>query len=429
MNQNILDQGRGMLSFRLILMNFLQFAIWGSWLISLGAYLGGTLSFSSIQIGSFFATMGIAALFMPTLMGIVADKWIPAERLISICHILSGFLLLLAAQQVTYRPLYTYILLSVCFYMPTLGLTNSVAFGKLTEHGMDTVKSFPPIRIFGTIGFIVAMWIVDLAGFKTSNMQLYVAAIFSFLLALYMLTFKASPILKKESKEQSSWVQKLGLEAFSLFRVRSMAIFFVFCFLLGICLQITNSYANDYLTNYFGKIPEYADSFGVQHSGILISLSQISEALCILLIPFFLKRYGIKMVMMISFFAWFLRFGLLGAGNPGDGLWMLIISMVVYGVAFDFFNVSGALYVDQNTPPALRNSAQGVFLMMTNGLGSFLGPILASQVVEYYNGMGQYPKAWFVFAAYALVIMIAFYFLFHEKKPSRAKVHVTDNTL
>lgn len=412
-------KGRGILSFRLILMNFLQFAIWGSWLISLGAYLGGTLSFSSIQIGSFFATMGIAALFMPTLMGIVADKWIPAERLISICHIISGLFLILAAQQTAYTPLYSYILLSVCFYMPTLGLTNSVAFSKLTSHGMDTVKDFPPIRVFGTIGFIVAMWIVDLAGFKTSNMQLYVAAIFSFLLAAYMFTFKATPIIKQaeSAQKKKSWVEKLGLEAFSLFKVRHMAIFFIFCFLLGICLQITNSYANDYLTNYFGNMPEYADSFGVRHSGILISLSQISEALCILLIPFFLKRYGIKAVMLISFFAWFLRFGLLGAGNPGDGLWMLVISMLVYGVAFDFFNVSGALYVDKNTTPALRNSAQGVFLMMTNGLGSFLGPILASQVVEYYNGMGQYPKAWFVFAAYAFVIMIAFYLLFHEKRP------------
>lgn len=404
------------LKLRLIIMNFLQFAIWGAWLISLGAYLGGTLNFSGAQIGSFFSTMGIAALFMPTLMGIIADKWVPAERLISVCHFLSGVFLLLAAQQIEYSSLYTYILLSVFFYMPTLGLTNSVAFGKMISAGMDTVKEFPPIRVFGTIGFIVSMWIVDLGGFKMNNTQLYIAAIFSFVLALYMFTFKPSEIVKGFIARKKNLSEKLGLQAFSLFKEKHMAIFFIFSFLLGICLQITNSYANDYLTNYFGKIAEYADSFGVKYSGVLISISQISEAVCILFIPFFLKRYGIKNVMLISFLAWVLRFGLLGAGNPGGGLWMLIISMLVYGVAFDFFNVSGALFVDKSAPAELRNSAQGVFLMMTNGFGSFFGPLLASRVVDHYNGLGKYPIAWYIFAIYAFVIMVAFYLLFHEKK-------------
>lgn len=412
----MMQQNKGMLRLRLIIMNFLQFAIWGAWLISLGAYLGGTLNYTGAQIGSFFSTMGIAALFMPTIMGIIADKWIPAERLITICHLISGALLFMAAGQTDYGTLYTLILLSVCFYMPTLGLTNSVAFSKMTEAGMDTVKDFPPIRVFGTIGFIVSMWIVDLGGFKMNNMQLYIAALFSLILALYMLTFKASTIVKQVEVGKKSFVERLGLQAFSLFKQRHIAIFFIFCFLLGICLQITNSYANDYLTNYFGKMPEYADAFGVKYSGVLISISQISEAICILLIPFFLKRYGIKAVMLISFFAWVLRFGLLGAGNPGDGLWMLIISMLVYGVAFDFFNVSGALYVDKSAPVELRNSAQGVFLMMTNGFGAFFGPLLAGKVVSYFNAQGQYPYAWYVFSVYAFVIMVAFYLLFHEKK-------------
>lgn len=404
------------LKLRLIIMNFLQFAIWGAWLISLGAYLGGALHYTGAQIGSFFSTMGIAALFMPTLMGIVADKWVPAERLITLCHILSGALLFFAAQQTDYTTLYTLMLLSVCFYMPTLGLTNSVAFGKMMAAGMDTVKEFPPIRVFGTIGFIVSMWIVDLGGFKMNNMQFYIASFFSFALAAYMMSFKPTRIEKRAKDQKVSWSERLGLQAFSLFKKKHIAIFFIFSFLLGICLQITNSYANDYLTNFFGKMPEYADTFGVKYSGVLISLSQISEALCILLIPFFLKRYGIKVVMMISILAWVIRFGLLGAGNPGDGVWMLIISMLVYGVAFDFFNVSGALYVDQCAPKKLRNSAQGVFLMMTNGFGSYIGPLLASRVVDHYNGMGQYPIAWYVFAGYAAVVLVAFYLLFHEKK-------------
>lgn len=411
------NESVGVLKFKLIVMNFLQFAVWGSWLISLGAYLGGTLHFSGIQIGSFFATMGIASIFMPTLMGIVADKWIAPERLISLCHLVAGAFMFWAAQQIDYGSLYALILLSVCFYMPTLGLTNAVAYSKLTANGLDTVKHFPPIRVFGTIGFIVAMLVVDWVGAKMTNMQLYISGGLSILIAIYMFVFSPTPIIKKEKSEQDTWVEKLGLQAFALFKERRMAIFFIFSMLLGICLQITNGYANDYLTNFFGQMPEYANSFGVTHSGTLISLSQISEALCILLIPFFLKRFGIKAVMLISLFAWVIRFGFLGLGNPGDGLWLLIMSMIVYGVAFDFFNISGSLYVDNNTHPSIRSSAQGVFLMMTNGFGSFIGSYVAGWVVD----AKGYPTSWYIFSMYALVVTIAFYFLFKDSKDSNKK--------
>ena len=407
--------GAGGVTLQLIAMNFLQFAVWGAWLISLGAYLGGTLQFSGIQIGSFFATMGIAALFMPTLMGIIADKWIPAERLVAICHLFAGVLMVYAAQRVDYFGLYTFVLLSVCFYMPTLGLTNAVAYSKLNEANLDTVKHFPPIRVFGTIGFIVAMLVVDWSGVKMTNIQFYISAGLSFVLALFMLTFRPTPIVKKVEKANRTLVEKLGLQAFALFKERRMAIFFIFSMLLGICLQITNGYANDYLTNYFGKMPEYANSFGVKYSGTLISISQISEALCILMIPFFLRKYGIKAVMLISLFAWALRFGFLGFGNPGSGVILLILSMLVYGVAFDFFNISGSLYVDKNTDVSLRSSAQGVFLMMTNGFGSFIGSYVAGWVVDKWG----YPYSWYIFAAYALTITIAFYFLFQDKSKDK----------
>lgn len=418
-----MGQGKGELKIRLIIMNFLQFAVWGAWLISLGAYLGGTLHFSGIQIGSFFATMGIASIFMPTLMGIVADRWIPAERLIALCHLFAGVLMIYATQRVDYAGLYAFVLLSVCFYMPTLGLTNSVAYSKLGEAGLDSVKHFPPIRVFGTVGFIVAMLIVDWTGAKLTHVQLYISAGISFLLALYMLTFKPSPLIKDDSLKKNGLVEKLGLQAFRLFKERRMAIFFIFCMLLGICLQITNGFANDYLVNHFGNMPEYTDSFGVKYSSTLISLSQISEALCILLIPFFLKRFGIKWVMLISLFAWVLRFGFLGLGNPGSGLVLLILSMLVYGVAFDFFNISGSLYVDQNTHPSIRSSAQGVFLMMTNGFGSFIGSYVAGWVVDKYG----YPDSWFVFSLYALIVTIAFYLLFHDKP--KMNVHQTYGNL
>lgn len=403
------------LKVRLIIMNFLQFAVWGAWLISLGAYLGGTLQFTGLQIGSFFATMGIASIFMPTLMGIVADKWIPAERLIALCHLFAGVLMVYAAQRTDYTGLYTFILLNVCFYMPTLGLTNAVAYSKLSEAGLDSVKHFPPIRVFGTIGFIVAMLAVDWTGAKLTHVQLYISAALSFVLALYMLTFRPTPIVKKVGEGTKDWVEKLGLQAFSLFKERRMAIFFIFCMLLGICLQITNGFANDYLVNYFGGMKEYADSFGVRYSSTLISISQISEAVCILLIPFFLKKFGIKIVMLISLFAWFLRFGFLGLGDPGDGVWLLVLSMLVYGVAFDFFNISGSLYVDQNTDVSIRSSAQGVFLMMTNGFGSFIGSYVAGWVVDKW----YYPNSWFIFSIYALTITVAFYLLFHDKPKNK----------
>lgn len=402
-------QSTSTLKGKLIVMNFLEYAVWGAWLISLGVYLG-TLDFTGGQIGAFFATMGIASIFMPTLMGIVADKWIPDERLTSICHLIAGGLMIAAAQVTDFTPLYTLILLSVCFYMPTLGLTNATAYSALNRAELDTVKHFPPIRVFGTVGFICAMLVVDNLGFKTSATQLYISAGLSFALAAWMFVFPSSRIIRKPRTGDEGLLEKLGLEAFRLFKRHDMAIFFLFSVLLGICLQITNAFANVYITG-FGEDPAYAGTFGVEHSGTLISLSQISEALCILMIPFFLKRFGIKAVMMISFMAWVLRFAFLGWGNPGDGVALLIFSMIIYGVAFDFFNISGSLYVDKQTSPALRSSAQGVFLMMTNGLGSTIGAYAAGFVVDRVG----FPESWFIFAGYALVAGLLFWLLFHDR--------------
>ena len=403
------------IKFRLTIMNFLQYAIWGAWLISLGAYLGGELSFSGRQIGSFFATMGIASLFMPAIMGIIADRWIPAQKLLGICHIIGAALLVVAAPQREYLPLYSLILCSVMFYMPTFSLSNSVAYNALAKSGLDTVKAFPPIRVWGTVGFICAMIAVDLLGFAQSSMQLYSSAVLGFILGVYSFTLPNCEV-SKACKNQS-WVDTLGLRAFMLFKQKKMAIFFVFSMLLGVSLQITNAFANDYLTNHFGVIDAYKGTFGVEHANILISLSQMSETLCILLIPFFLKRFGIKNVMLISMFAWVLRFGLLGTGNPGDGVWMLVLSMLVYGVAFDFFNISGSLYVDKETDPSIRSSAQGVFMIMTNGFGAFLGSYAAGEVVDIFG----WPHSWFIFASYALAVGILFAIVFKYKHNQEIK--------
>lgn len=397
------------LKLRLIVMNFLQYAIWGAWLISLGAYLGGNLKFEGFQIGSFFATMGIASLFMPGIMGIIADRWIPAQKLLGICHFLAAIFLVAAAPQSEYGTLYPLLLGSVMFYMPTIALSNSVAYNALSKNGFNTITAFPPIRVWGTVGFIFSMIAVDLLGFATTSYQLYLSAALGFVLAFYSFTLPNCDV--SVNNKNKSWIDHMGLRAFALFKERRMAIFFLFSMMLGMSLQITNAFANDYLTNFFGKQEMYQGTFGVEHANILISLSQASETLCILLIPFFLKRYGIKKVMLISMFAWVLRFGLLGFGNPGDGVWMLVLSMLVYGVAFDFFNISGSLFVETETDPSIRSSAQGVFMIMTNGFGAFIGSYLAGWIVD----LAGWPNSWFIFAGYSLLVTFVFALVFKYK--------------
>jgi len=397
------------LKYRLTIMNFLQYAIWGAWLISLGAYLGGSLKFDGFQIGSFFATMGIASLFMPGVVGIIADRWIPAQKLLGVCHFLAATFLVFAAPQTDYKTLYALILCSVMFYMPTIALSNSVAYHVLTKGGFNIVKDFPPIRVWGTVGFICSMILVDLLGFAATSYQLYLSAGLGFVLSLYSFSLPTCTISKNEEKK--SWVDYMGLRAFALFKQKKMAIFFIFSMMLGMSLQITNAFGNEYLTNFFGKNVLYKGTFGVEHANILISLSQVSETLCILLIPFFLRKFGIKKVMLISMVAWVLRFGLLGTGNPGGGVWMLVLSMIVYGVAFDFFNISGSLFVENETDSSIRSSAQGVFMIMTNGFGAFIGSYVAGWIVD----KAGWPDSWFIFAAYSLVVTIVFALVFKYK--------------
>lgn len=412
---------------RLIVMNFLIFAVWGAYLCSLGVYLGGIGM--GANIGSFFAIQGIVSLFMPALMGIVADRWVPAQKLLGICHLLAAVFMALAGfmgmkygEDVTFGQLFPFYAFSVAFFMPTIALGNSVSYNALTKAGLDTVKDFPPIRVFGTIGFILSMWIVDLTGFKENYMQLFVSAAWGIILAVYAFTLPDCPTNKAAS---SSFIDAFGLRAFALFKDKKMCLFFIFSFLLGMCLQVTNGFAGTFLGD-FGKNPIYADTFAVKHNIMLSSISQISETLCILLIPFFLKRFGIKKVMLISFIAWFLRFGFFGLGNPGNGVWLFILSMIVYGVAFDFFNISGSLFVDQNTDVSIRSSAQGVFMMMTNGLGATVGSYCAGAIVNHfvYNPgaadptfdiMGGWKVAWYIFAVFALVVGILFAIVFKYK--------------
>ena len=410
---------------RLTILNFIEFAVWGAYLISMGLYLGGEGLGSNI--GWFYSVQGFVSLCMPALMGIVADKWIQAQRLLALCHFLAGLFMIACcfyglsfAGSVSFGALFTLYTISVAFFMPTIALTNSVAYNALEKDGLDTVKAFPPIRVWGTVGFICSMWAVNLLGFKSTPYQFALSGGLSLLMALYSLTMPACPT--NQSGEKKSLVDALGLRAFALFKDYKMALFFIFSMLLGSCLQITNGYATSYLEAW-GALPQYADSLMVKYSVIVTSISQMSETLCILLIPFCLSRFGIKKVMLMAMLAWTLRFGFFAIGNPGSGFIFILLSMIVYGVAFDFFNISGSLFVDKETDLSIRNSAQGLFMMMTNGFGATIGMLCAQFVVNHYvfnlpEGSDLLPgwqTCWYIFAAYALVVAILFAILFRYK--------------
>lgn len=423
---------------RLMVMNFLEFAVWGAYLTCMGNYLGR--AGMGNEISWFYAIQGIVSIFMPTLMGIVADKYIQPQRLLGLCHLVAGLamlsLCLLGMSQeqpnkATFIAIYT---LSVAFYMPTLALSNTTAFTILKRNNLDTVKDFPPIRVLGTVGFIATMWFVNCAAldnsgfhftladnidkFQYTYMQFFVSGVLGILLCVYCFFLPQCPL---ERKPACSLAETLGLDAFRLFKKRRMALFFIFSMLLGMSLQITNGYATPFITSFKG-IPEMANTFGANNATMLVSLSQIAEALCILLIPFFLKRYGIKAVMLIAMFAWVLRFGFFGLGNPSfPGVLLFVASCLVYGVAFDFFNVSGGLYVDSECDKGVRASAQGLFMLMTNGLGATIGTLAAGKIINHYCSwsadgylLGDWPTCWFIFSAYALVVFVLFAICFKE---------------
>ena len=417
---------------RLIVMNFLEFAAWGAYLTSMGAFLAS--AGLGTDIGNYYAIQGIVSIFMPALMGIVADRWVQAQRLLSFCHFMAAVFMGIAAWiglngtngVINGTALFAVYTASVAFYMPTLALSNSVAYTALDKAGLDTVKAFPPIRVFGTVGFICAMLFVDFAGYQNTPIQFLVSGIISVVLAIYSLTLPSCPVGRDSGKQ--SIMEAFGLKAFTLFKDKKMAFFFIFSFLLGVSLQITNGYANPYIQS-FGGYEEFKGLFFVEHSNFLISLSQMSETLCILLIPFALKKFGIKNVMLISMFAWVGRFGFFGLGDPGNGVWLFILSCIVYGVAFDFFNVSGSLFVDKETDVSMRSSAQGLFMLMTNGLGATFGSLAAKEVINHFvytnasdpsfMSLDGWRTSWFIFAGYALVVGIAFAILFeykHEKE-------------
>lgn len=455
METNGLNTSNNSIKIQLTVLSFLQYFVWGAWLITGATYCTITMKWSFTDVGAIFSTMGISSIFMPSLMGIVADKWINAERLLGILHGLSG--ISVACLPLVKDPTWFFwlTLLAMIFYMPTIALSNSVSYSILGKFRLDPLKTFPPIRVFGTVGFIAAMWVTDLTGNSASENQFYISALCSLGLAVFSFLLPNCPP-NKNSIQGKSLAQILGLDAFKLMLNYKMLLFFLFSLMLGCALQLTNLWGDMYLST-FKSFPRYADNFAVQHSTVIMSISQISETLFILAIPFFLRRYGIKKVMLMSMLAWVLRFGLFAYGNPGDLLWMIVLSCIVYGMAFDFFNISGSLFVNSSVQPEKRSSAQGLFMMMTNGFGAILGSSISARIIDqfftkhlktaeevytYYGSNADHPimqnllkgnaiKAngtltkvisvqqwepiWLSFAAYALVVAILFAILFKHK--------------
>ena len=425
---------RKLIKVRLILMNLIQWAVWGAYLTSMGSYLASVGL--ATRIGLFYAMQGIVSIFMPTLMGIVADKFISAEKLLGICHGIAGAAMLgagfygmTAGTEVSFGILFSMYALSVAFYMPTIALSNSVAFNILEQNGYDTVKDFPPIRVFGTVGFICAMLFVNFmtngegVQYQHTYNQFLVSGILGIAMLLYCFTLPKCQH-SDASVEEQTLAQRFGLDAFSLFKDKHMAIFFIFSMLLGVALQITNGFANPFIS-HFADVPEFAHTWGARNANALISISQMSEVIGILFIPIAMRFFGIKKVLLIAMFAWVLRFGLFGAGDTGSGVWMLILSMIVYGVAFDFFNISGAIYTNMRTSEKLQNSAQGLFMLMTNGIGATIGTLGAQAVINHFVYNAAEPNwsaAWYVFAAYALVMAFLFIIFFKEPKDPNTKI-------
>ena len=399
-------------------MNFLQFFVWGSWLLTIGAYWFQTKHWSGTEFGAIFSTMGIASLFMPAIAGIIADRWMNAEKLYGIFHICAAVVLFMVPKVDNPSTMFWIMLVNMIFYMPTIALSITVGYSTLKSKGFDIVTTYPPIRVWGTIGFIVALWTISLLHLETTAGQFYVASAASLLLGLYSFTLPKCPPLGKI--QNNSWVSAFGLDAFRLFKNLRMAVFFIFAMLLGAALQLTNAYGDTFLHD-FANLTIYKDAIAVKYPAIIMSISQISETLFILTIPFFLRRFGIKRVMLFSMFAWVLRFGLFAYGNPAEGLWMIIASCIIYGMAFDFFNISGSLYVESQSEPGIRASAQGLFMVMTNGFGAFLGSRISGIVIDKFYTVGEtkdWHGIWLAFAAYALVLALIFPVLFkykHEK--------------
>ncbi|MDE6272173.1 MAG: MFS transporter [Muribaculaceae bacterium] len=440
---------------RLAILYFLQFGVWGCYLTSIGQFLGS--AGLGAYISWFYAAIGIVSILTPPLFGRLADKSISPHRLLSFSHLIAAILMTgLWVYTISYpQPGFTitYLLYAgfLAFYMPTMALANTVTFRLLENTGHDTITSFPSIRIWGTVGFIAAMWLVNSAywddgslhftlsdssdhahlRFQYNAMQLLCSGLVGFIAGFYSLTLPrlsgSQRIIASTRKTQSN----LFLNATSLFSIREIRLFLIFVILSGVCLQISNGFVTPYITQFMAS-PEYAGSLAAGNATMLFSISQISEALCIFLVGICMKRTGIRWVYAIGLLAWCLRFMFLGLGNPDKGVSLLIGSMIIYGIAFNFITIAGHLHIQQIAPTKMKGFAQGIMMLMSNGIGATSGILIAGSIVNHWCHWeivsvgdsslrlftGEWIIPWSIFAGYAFLIAIAWITIYRTKGQS-----------
>ncbi|TCV92695.1 nucleoside transporter [Luteibacter rhizovicinus] len=394
------------MKWRLRLMMLFEFAIWGAWYVTVGTWLGQTLHFSGKEIGAIAGTTAIGAMISPLFVGLLADRLFDTRRVLVILHVIGAVLLVLTAQQTSFGAIYASLLAYSLCYMPTLALTTSLAM----RHIDDPQEEFGAVRVFGTIGWIVVGLIVGAWGVEATASPLHLAAGLSLAMAGYCFTLPPTPPLAREQRFKMRTV--LPLESLHLLRNRSMAVFALASFLICIPLQFYYAFTNLFL-----------NEIGVVNAAGKMTGGQMSEILCMLLIPWFFRRLGVKYMLAVGMLAWVLRYALFAFGGTGELMWMLWLGIILHGICFDFFFVVGQIYIDREAPTALRAATQGLITFLTYGLGMFVGSWLSGVAVDTYvktNAQGatthDWYAIWMIAGGCAAVVLVLFVLLFKDRK-------------
>jgi nucleoside transporter len=384
----------------LSVMMFLQYYIWGSWYVTMGTFMSKYLGSTGIQIGAAYSALAIATMISPFFVGMVADRFFAAQKVMGVLHITGGILLLVASKINTNGSFYWIILLYSLAYMPTIALSNSVAFRQMADIG----RQFPPVRVFGTVGWVIAGFMISLLGIEQTPLTFYMASIVSVVLGLFSFMLPHTP---PQETGKSSAKSVMGTDALVLFRDKPYLIFFIAA--IFVCIP---------LSFYFGFANLFLNQSGMENTAGKMVMGQISEALFILAIPFLFNRIGVKKMLMIGMTAWILRYIAFAYGNMGSNLWMLYAGIILHGVCYDFFFVTGYMYTEKKSNERIKNAAQGLFTFVTYGLGMFIGTWFSGFVTTYYSSgqVYQWQKIWYIPAYIAIAVLVCFIFFFKEKR-------------
>ena len=394
---------------RLSTMMFLEFFVWGAWFVTLGTYLAADLGASGSQIALAFLTQSLGAILAPFIVGLIADRWFAAQRILGVLHLFSAVMLFLAGRQGDFGAFFVFALLAMISFMPTLALANSISFRRLTS----PERQFPAIRVFGTIGWIVAGLLIGWLGWEAGGAlenTFVMAAIGSALLGVYAFTLPHTP--PEPGQGRVTVRDVLGLDALALLKSRSYLVFFLASILICIPLAFYYNFTNLYL-----------NEIGVQSAAAVQSLGQVSEALFLLVMPLMLRKLGVKRTLLIGMLAWALRYALFAFGDAGSLLWLVIIGLVLHGVCYDFFFVAGQIYTDRFAPKHVRSAAQGLISLATYGVGLLIGSLISGPIVDAFlaaDGAHDWRTIWLIPAALAVGVALFFAALFRERETVEA---------